>query len=634
MANSKEKKVKKNVPKKKEIIENKDKDKKISMKKEVIENKEESKTIPKKEEVIKNKEENKIIPKKKKKNTLINVLAFFITLGSLIYLVMTIVKEANLKDIITALLLLIFSILFVSISITNTSKKKGSNIWGLLVLLLIQLFFILTLTNTIKLPGPKVMKNFVNQKFDNVYKWAKDNNIEIESFYEYSEFIDKYKVIYQNIEPNKDLKDINKLIITISDGPNPYKEIIIPNMLGWNSDRVINYIKDNHLSNILVDFVSSEKDKDTLIDQSKFGNVRRNEEIKLIFSYGKERTNSEVKLNNLANKSLFEAIFYLKQQGIKYEISYEFSDRVPIKHVIGQDKEVGSMISLKDDVVHITVSKGNKIIIPEFRNLDLDEAIQWITKNKLKLGFKNEYDDTVKENTIIGSNYKKDDVVEEGTEIIITISKGQLKMPNFKELSDFRKWANENEIKYEEKHEFNDNVDIGKVISYSYKEGEVIKNGDTIIVTVSNGKKISVPNVYGLSENAAGKKIKNANLNYYCVYSYSNTKKGIVIKQSISAGASVSKGTTITITVSKGKAPTPPPKPVCDRSKGSALIFQAGNSGNETKTMISELNPHHKFNFVDVNSCPNGSTTPGEVCEQFNGQTRNYCDVITLHIIK
>ena len=127
-------------------------------------------------------------------------------------------------------------------------------------------------------------------------------------------------------------------------------------------------------------------------------------------------------------------------------------------------------------------------------------------------------------------------------------------MKKFKNLDDFRAWADKYSIKYEIQYEFSNTVNIGEVISYSYKPGETIKNDDTIIVKVSDGKKIEVPNLKGLTKAEAIKKLKAVGLNYnFVTKSSDSVEAGKVISQSMSAGSEVSRNSTITVTISSGK---------------------------------------------------------------------------------
>lgn len=611
-------------------------------------------TIPeekknKQEEDFVRKIENKDTKDKKKKNTIINILVILTIISCLGYFGGTILNGVNLKDIVLALLLLLFTVFFVSVSVTNPSKKKGSNILALIVLIIYQAFGCLVMFNIIKMPTIKVMENLVDKSLSSAVKWTTDNKIDLEQIYEYSDVVSEYHVIYQNVKPGTKLKNVKKLILTISEGPNPSKEIIIPSMIGWESETVLKYIEDNHLTNIKVEFVKSTSKANTLIEQSKSGNVRRNEEIKFVFSYGEERDFSEIKLSNLTNKSKYEAMFYLAKNGIKYEFVYDFSDSIKKDNVISQNVEAGTMISLTGEnvvTVKVTISKGPKIIVPDLKAMSVEEVTSWIIKNKLKVEFKDAYDENIAENKIISASHNKGDAVSEGTVITITISNGKLRMPSFKSLSEFREWATKYNINYDEQHEFSDSVAIGDVIRYSYKKGDTIKNNDTIIVTISDGKKISVPSVIGLTTSAAGAKLKSAGLNYNFVYRYnSNVEKGKVSNQSISAGSTVSAGTTVTVTISNGKAPsnngnggnsggtTPTPKPSCE----NILFFiQNGNTGSQVLSATRSANPKFNITATFVDSCSNGDSVSGSVCNasSYDDKELSTCNKINLIIVK
>lgn len=611
-------------------------------------------TIPeekknKQEEDFVRKIENKDTKDKKKKNTIINILVILTIVSCLGFFGGTILNGVNLKDIVLALLLLLFTVFFVSVSVTNPSKKKGSNILALIVLIIYQAFGCLVMFNIIKMPTIKVMENLVDKSLSSAVKWTTDNKIDLEQIYEYSDVVSEYHVIYQNVKPGTKLKNVKKLILTISEGPNPSKEIIIPSMIGWESETVLKYIEDNHLTNIKVEFVKSTSKANTLIEQSKSGNVRRNEEIKFVFSYGEERDFSEIKLSNLTNKSKYEAMFYLAKNGIKYEFVYDFSDSIKKDNVISQNVEPGTMISLTGEnvvTVKVTISKGPKIIVPDLKAMSVEEVTSWIIKNKLKVEFKDAYDENIAENKIISASHNKGDAVSEGMVITITISNGKLRMPSLKSLSEFREWATKYNINYDEQHEFSDSVAIGDVIRYSYKKGDTIKNNDTIIVTISDGKKISVPSVIGLTKSAAEAKLKSAGLNYNFVYRYnSNVEKGKVSNQSISAGSTVSAGTTVTITISNGKAPsnngnggnsggtTPTPKPSCE----NILFFiQNGNTGSQVLSATRSAYPKFNITATFVDSCSNGDSVSGSVCNasSYDDKELSTCNKINLIIVK
>lgn len=492
--------------------------------------------------------------KKEKKHIFVGfllIVLFFISLGYFGLLLLD--KNTSIFSIVTNLLLVLFSIFFVAISFTYNRNKKG--MIGLSSLLLI-VYFLLGFNShfsIVKTPITTV-PDFSGKSLTEVMKWASKNDITITQEYEYSDMIPEYKIISQNVKKDTNIKDLKEIKVSVSEGANPSKEIIVPSMIGWDTERVIKFVKNNYLSNVNVEFIESDKAQNTVIEQSASGNLKRDDELNLVFSYGEELGFSEVTLIDFTNKSKFEVEFYMKQNQLNYEFDEDFDKSIKRGYVKSQKIKAGEKVPVNDMVVNVTLSKGPKIKVPDLTKYDMTEITEWAIKNKLKLKFSDTYDSNVKENSIVSVNQEKNSIVEQGSVIEVVISRGALKMPKFKSLTDFYEWANKYGIDYEEVHEFSTTVPAGEVISYSYKKGQAIKNNDTIKVTISDGNKKTVPNVKGLSKSEATKKLENAGLKYTFIYDSSNTvKKNYVIGQSISAGSEISDGITITVTLSNGE---------------------------------------------------------------------------------
>ena len=345
-------------------------------------------------------------------------------------------------------------------------------------------------------------------------------------------------------------------------------------MIGWEAERVINYVNENHLENVIVEFVKSSKAVDTVIEQNTSGNLKRNDELKLTFSYGEELGYETFSLIDFTNKSKFEIEFFMKQHQLKYEFVYVFSSKIKKGYGVKQNIDAGTKVKVNDEVVKISISKGPKIVVPDLTKMSVSEITEWAIKNKLKLEFKDSYDDKVEEGEIIKTDKNKEDVLEQGSVITVTLSRGKLKMPKFNSINEFREWAEKYNITYEEKHEFNDKVAIGEIVGFSYDVGDTIKNNDSITITISDGKEIEVPNVVGQTKGSAISKLEGAGLSYSVSTKYSDSvAKDKVISQSISAGSKVGSGTTVSIIVSLGK------KPASSNNNSSS-----GNNSNTTPT--------------------------------------------------
>ena len=622
------------------------------VKKDEEEVKEEVK-IEKKEDNNKERNNSKKIVVKKSPGT--NLLLCLLVIVSLIqFIIILISKDSSISDLINNLIITIFTVLFSIVGITyKRNNKKLLLVSGLILLS----YFILNINNTfsfVKSPI-SVVPDFSNRSLTEVMKWASKNNILVNQDYEYSDMIQEYRVISQSVDSGKSVSGIKEIDISISDGPNPYKEIIVPSMIGWDDERVINFVKDNYLENVNVEFVKSSKPVDTVIEQSSSGNLKRNDELKITFSYGEELGYEGYNLMDFTNKSKFEIEFFMKQHQLKYEFEYVFSSKIKRGFGVKQNIEPGVKVNVNDTVVKVSISKGPKIIVPDLSKMSVNEITEWAIKNKLKLDFKDSYDDTVKEGEIIKTDKNEKDVLEQGTVVTVTLSRGNLKMPKFASMNDFREWADKYGITYEEKHEFNDKVAIGEIIGFSYDEGDTIKNGDSISVTISDGKQVEVPNVVKSSKKDAISKLENAGLTYNISYKYSDSvQKDKVISQSISAGSKVGTGTTVSIIISNGKKPasssnnnngggssTPkpnpspvtPPAPVCENVTVYIQPSFISNIPETTCNSVKAAYPKLKFScsYVSNPGLANGMIANARSIDE---KTFSTCNTVNLQIVR
>lgn len=589
------------------------------------------------------------------------VLVLFI--GIIYFITNLLNSDTSILLIVDSLLITLVTICFTIVGICYKKKNKFLVFFGGLLLCI---YLLLGINNNLGLfntPGSS-MVDFTGKSLTDVIKWANKNNITVNQDYEYSDMVSEYKVISQDIVEGKSLKNVSEITVSVSEGPNPYKEVVVPSMLTWSADRVINFVNDNYLSNVSVEFVSSDQSVDTVIEQSTSGNLSRDDEIKLTFSYGEELGYDEVNLSDLTNKSKFEIEFYMKQHQLNYKFEDEFSSKIKKGFGTRQSIKAGESVKINDKEIVVYISKGPKIKVPDLSKMSTSDITEWAIKNKLKLKFTDKYDDSIKRGNIIKTDKNKGDILKQGDTVEVTLSRGSLKMPKFDSFDEFREWADKYEIKYEEKHEFSDSVKQGDVISYSYNKGDVIKNDDTIIVKISDGKKIEVPNLKGLTKKEAIKKLEALDLKYNFIYKNSSKDKDIVISQSLSAGSNISSNVTITVTLSNGKndvqkrvdssknnnsnnnnnnnnnnsnTPTPSPSPSTkpDNCSNVVAYLQTGDTYDRTVSMTNKANPKLKFTYTRVDKCSNGNAKAGSICNasSYDEKSLSTCNSYNLQVV-
>ncbi len=451
----------------------------------------------------------------------------------------------------------------VILSYLAVSKNKSlRNIFGTLsALLVIGIVTVNVLNNKdiLKLPTYQVLKDYKNTNISEVMKWASKNKIDINSTYEYSDNILEGNIITQDVLPGTLLKKVKEINFVVSDGPNYDKEVILSSLIGLKLDDVLNTINEKHLSNVEIIYeVSDSEEKDVVISQSIKGTILRKDKVTFYISLGNKDALKDIKIDNLVNKKEFDATLYLKRNGIKYELKYDFSDTVKKGYVISQDKKVGSTVSPKSDTVTLTISEGKKIVVPDFSNKDVNDVIDWASKNNLKLSFTESYDLKVKNGKLININYNKGDVIKEGTKIIINTSKGPLILPKYNSTAELLSWANTNNVKHTERYEFNNSVKRGEIIKVSKEVGcKIDPANDEIVITLSQGAPITVPNFRGQSKNTITNNCRKLGLSCGFYYTgYSATAKDVATTQNVTQGSKVIAGTYVSIGLSSGPAQT------------------------------------------------------------------------------
>ena len=493
----------------------------------------------------KNKKVNEFKDEKSKINIFFLLLALITTIiyGINIYLKLDF-NNIVVIDLVKSCSFVLISLLIILILFKVNSKKITPYVI-LLTLILIG-YFGFSISYSKK--SDIYVIDFIGQEANKFIEWADKYNIQIIELHEYSDTIKKNHIIMQEYGINTLVSDINSFKITISDGPNYNKEVVVSNLTGLTYDEVIKYIKENYLNNVYIEFIESDKQKDTLIEQVGSGSLKRNDEIKFIFSKGMETESIPVK--DLKGLSLFDAASYLKRNSILYDIKYEYSNNFEKDYVISQD----IIDEIVVDKLNLVVSKGKEIIVPDFSKMTSIEISKWALLNGIKIKYLEEYNKEIPLGKVITTDKVKGDIISSDDVITITISKGSMTMPKITNVLEFKVWANNNNVNYEEVYEFSNEIKSGEIIKTSHEENSKLTENDTVVITISKGKSVTIPNFIGMSKSTIQNKCKDLNLS--CTFTYGSytesTKRDISLKQSKANGTIVSEGSNVLITLSSG----------------------------------------------------------------------------------
>lgn len=615
-----------------------------------------------------NNHQKPIKKKKSKLNAFTNIILIITILLGIIYLGYSIYISDKLVDqvytilnsgFITAIIIL-FSL---SVMFNKERTKKAFSILTAFIFIEFLGFNGLVNMNYIILPKQATVSDFTNKSINTVIKWAAANKIDVIQTQEYSDSVKENDVISQNIEANTLVKEINKIEVITSSGPNPETIVNLPDMVGWTVDEVVEEIENEKLTNVNIEFEFSNLTRDTVIKQSKSGAARRSDNITINFSLGLEEDLKPVKLINLINKTEFKAILWVKRNGIKYEITREFSDTVKKGKVISTNPKEGITIKQSETTLKIIISKGKKIIVPDLMNMSMDDIVKWATKNNINIIYNSDFDSTIKKGNIKAVSAKKDSIIEEGSSITITTSKGALKMINYTntDIDKIRTFATTYRINLNETTQFSNEVESGKIISVSKKPGENVETGETIDMVISTGSSIKVPDFTGMTLSKAKSLCISNKLDCSISYTSSSKSKDIVLGQNKRSGSEVVEGTSVILIVSNGSSgssnnyynannnynysnsssnssnttkpsPTPTPTPTCNKTQFYIYPHHiAINYPTTTCTNVKSAYSGYKINCSYVNS---DSGKKGQILNSssLNGKTISSCETITIQI--
>ena len=487
-----------------------------------------------------------------KKPIITNILLSIMLVFSLIFSAFLIIDSTDrideLYEVTNAVLILLIVItIIISFPKTLFKNKTGPTVITSILVIIAMTFNILYLFNIIKLPTQSHIIDFKNQKLTNALNWTEENKIDHKEVYEYSDNVKKYEIISQDIKPNTLTKKFKNVNFTVSNGPDYNKKVILQDMSGLTTDEIINFVDKNFLKNVAITFEeNTDIKRDTIIKQNLSGNVKRSDEVIFTASLGDPSTLGPIKLKELKNQKLLNALTYLGKNKISYEINYEFSNKIEKGKIIKTDKPKAAVLNPNDKII-VTVSKGKEIKVPKLENKTLNQITKWIIENNLQLEYSDQYNNDIKKGRAISANYKQSDIIEEETTVSVVFSKGKLKMPKFKDLNSFKNWANTYNIKYEIKEEYNKDIEKDKIIKFSIKENELININEPIIVYVSLGEAINTPDFIGKTKNEIQKECNNIGITCSFANVLSDKKEGTAVSQSIAKGTEISKGTNILI---------------------------------------------------------------------------------------
>lgn len=394
------------------------------------------------------------------------------------------------------------------------SKKKTiilSIISIILVLIAIGLgYYYLMSSKPISIP------DFSSMKEEEIVKWLEENKLDEKKYelvYEYSEDIEKGKLISQSINEGSKLKKEEILKIVISDGIDPKKEIEIPDFKGKSVAEITKWFEENHFTNMKVEYEPSlDYKKDEFIKLSVNNKLQaRDSEIKVIISSGDEEI-TEIEIIDFKNYSKENIEAWVKKNKLRVKFITAPSDTIKKGAFLSQNPKAGTTIKINSTIT-ITYSSGKGLEAKSFAGKPVSEAKEWIKQNGLKEKYVYLYDKDYKENIIINNTPSKGSI---STNSLVTfnVSLGLVPIENYtnKKINEFESYINNLNSTYSysakiriSKKEVESSETNGKILGLYYNNQKISKTtyvapSSIITVEVAIDKKIEVIDKSGVLE--------------------------------------------------------------------------------------------------------------------------------------
>jgi beta-lactam-binding protein with PASTA domain len=243
------------------------------------------------------------------------------------------------------------------------------------------------------------------------------------------------------------------------------------------------------------------------------------------------------------------------------DLTQQTSNTVSIGKVISQNPVSGSSVA-EGSQVNLVISSGPQMVtVPTVEGLTKDAATSTITAANLKVGtVTQQSSNTVATDKIITQYPPSGSSVAEGSQVQLLISSGpeMVAVPNVEGSTQAAATTAITEAKLKvgtAAQQTSNTVAPGSVISQDPASGSSLAEGSPVNLVISSGPQmVTVPNVEGLTQDAAATAIRAAKLTVGTITQQtSNTVViGNVISQDPASGSSVAQGSPVNLVISSG----------------------------------------------------------------------------------
>jgi beta-lactam-binding protein with PASTA domain len=367
------------------------------------------------------------------------------------------------------------------------------------------------------------------------------------------------KVISQDPASGSSVAEGSLVNLVISSGP---QMVAVPKVDGLTQDAATTSITGAKLK---VGAVTPQT-SDTVVggkvisqDPASGTSVAEGSPVNLVISSGPQMM-SVPKVDGLAQDAATTAVTAAKLT--VGTVTQQASNTVAAGNVISQDPANGSSLR-PGSPVNLVISSGPQVMVtvPGVEGLTQAAATTAITGTKLMVGtVAQQTSNTVVAGNVISQDPANGNSLAQGSPVNLVISSGpqMATVPNVEGLTENAATAALTEAKFKigtVAQQTSDTVTTGRVMSQEPASGSSVAEGSPVNLVVSSGPQmVAVPNVEGLTQDAATTAITGAKLKVGTVAQQtSNTvTTGKVTSQDPASGSSVAQGSPVNLVLSSG----------------------------------------------------------------------------------
>src|SRR6202795_1030356 len=366
------------------------------------------------------------------------------------------------------------------------------------------------------------------------------------------------KVISQDPPSGNSVAQGSPVNLVISSGP---QMVTVPNVEGLTQDAATTAITAAKLTGGTVTQQSSNTvatGKVISQDPPSGNSVAQGSPVNLVISSGPQMV-TVPKVEGLTQDAATTAITAAKLTG--GTVTQQSSNTLATGNVISQDPASANSVA-QGSPVNLVISSGPQMVtVPNVEGLPQDAATTAITAVKLTGGtVTQQSSNTVTTSRVISQDPPSGNSVAQGSPVNLVISSGpqMVIVPNVEGLTQDAATTAITAAKLMGgtiTQQTSNTVTTGKVISQDPASGSSVAPGSPVNLVISSGPQmVTVPNVEGLTQDAAATAIRAAKLTVGTITQQtSNTVViGNVISQDPASGSSVAQGSPVNLVISSG----------------------------------------------------------------------------------